>query len=254
VYTLWTERGDPEGGWFLDDERVGLPFLERVAAVGPRIVCAHKGIAGPIAQLAPANSSPRDIGPAAAAFPDVTFVVYHSGYDIDADEEGAHADDPHRGVSRLVTSLATAGIGPGANVYAELGSTWFLTMRDPDQAAHVLGKLLKAVGPKRILWGTDSIWYGTPQNQIEAFRSFEISTELQDRYGYPPLTRATKRRILGRNAARLYDVDPIRTRCDFTRDELAEVRHALPPRPASYGPQTYAAVRAHVAQHGVIGF
>jgi hypothetical protein len=209
-------------------------------------VSVHKGLSG-----SSDFASPVDIGPAAKANPDITFVVYHSGFE-NAFAEGP-ADPAGGGVDRLVASLEANDIEPGSNVYAELGSTWFLTMRDPDQAAHVLGKLLKAVGPKRILWGTDSIWYGTPQNQIEAFRSFEISPELQDQHGYPALTRAAKRRILGLNAARLYDVDPIRTRCEFTRDELDEVRQALPARPASYGPRTYAAVRAHVAQHGWIG-
>jgi hypothetical protein len=241
----------PARGWFLDDHdpsapQVGQAFLDRARETGVKTVSVHKGLSG-----SSDFASPVDIGPAAKANPDITFVVYHSGFET-AFTEGP-ADPAGGGVDRLVASLEANDIEPGSNVYAELGSTWFLTMRDPDQAAHVLGKLLKAVGPKRILWGTDSIWYGTPQNQIEAFRSFEISPELQDQHGYPALTRAAKRRILGLNAARLYDVDPIRTRCEFTRDELGEVRQALPARPASYGPRTYAAVRAHVAQHGWIG-
>jgi hypothetical protein len=157
------------------------------------------------------------------------------------------------GVDRFVRSLGDSGVGPGENVYAELGSTWFLTMRDPDQAAHVLGKLLRAVGPERILWGTDSIWYGTPQPQIEAFRAFEITPEYQERFGYPALTADVKRRILGANAAELYGVDPITTRCDFTRAELEEVRRGLPARPAAYGPRTSAAVAHHIREHGWIG-
>ncbi len=48
-------------------------------------------------------------------------------------------------------------------------------MRDPDAAAHALGKLLKYVGEDNVLWGTDSIWYGSPQDQIQAFRTFQIS-------------------------------------------------------------------------------
>ena len=144
VYTLWSppERGTG-GGWYLDDDETGFPFLERVRELGPRIVCAHKGIAGPVASLAPASASPRDVGPAASAFPDVTFVVYHSGYEPDASEEGAHADGPDRGVSRLVTSLARAGVEPGANVYAELGSTWYLLVSffRPRETAHVPGLL-----------------------------------------------------------------------------------------------------------------
>ena len=78
---------------------------------------------------------------------------------------------PNDGVDRLVKTVETAGIGPGGNVYAELGSTWYLILRRPAEAAHVLGKLLKSVGPDRIVWGTDSIWYGSPQPLIDAFRA-----------------------------------------------------------------------------------
>ncbi len=195
-YTLWgpPTKASPTGGWFLDDDEVGFPFLERVRALGPRLVATHKGIGGGIAA-----SSPRDIGPAAAAFPDITFVVYHSGYDLDAP-----ADDTSRGVDRLVQSLTAAGVGPGGNVYAELGTTWFLMLRRPLEAAHVLGKLLAALGPERIVWGTDCVWYGSPQPLIDAFRSFTIPPALQERHGYPALTRATKERILSANAQPVY--------------------------------------------------
>jgi hypothetical protein len=75
-------------------------------------------------------------------------------------------------VDSLIRSLQDNGILPNGNVYAELGSTWRLLTRDPDEAAHVLGKLFKHVGDDRVLCGTDSIWYGRPQNQIQAFRTF----------------------------------------------------------------------------------
>jgi hypothetical protein len=70
----------------------------------------------------------------------------------------------------------------------------------------VLGKLLRALGPDRILWGTDSIWYGSPQPLIDAFRAFEIPQSFQERYGYPPLTVETKEKILSHNARRVYTV------------------------------------------------
>jgi uncharacterized protein len=228
VYTLWSPPEHGTGrGWYLDDEETGFPFLEQVRDLGPRVVCAHKGIAGPVASLAPASASPRDVGPAAAAFPDVTFVVYHSGYEPDVSEEGAHADAPDRGVSRLVTSLAGAGLEPGANVYAELGSTWFLMLRRPREAAHVIGKLLLAVGEDRILWGTDSVWYGAPQHLIDAFRAFQIPERMQEQFGYPALTDTARAKILGVNASRLYDldltaVDPVSTSwVTAARDELS---------------------------------
>jgi predicted TIM-barrel fold metal-dependent hydrolase len=209
-YTLYgpPTNASPTGGWFLDDDEIGFPFLERVDALGPRVVATHKGLGGPIPEQSAPAASPRDIGPAAAAFSNIDFVVYHSGYERDPlGQEGPY--DPAnatRGVDRLIKSIADAGIAPNGNVYAELGSTWFLMLRRPVEAAHVLGKLLVALGPERIVWGTDSTWYGSPQPLIDAFRAFRIPPRMQEQFGYPALTAADKERILSTNAQAIYRV------------------------------------------------
>ena len=79
--------------------------------------------AGPIPDASVAAASPRDIGAAAAAFRDIDFVVYHSGYERDPDgQEGPYvAGAAQSGVDRLVATLAEHGIGPGGNVYADSG-------------------------------------------------------------------------------------------------------------------------------------
>jgi predicted TIM-barrel fold metal-dependent hydrolase len=209
-YTLYgpPTAASPTGGWFLDDDEIGFPFLERVDALGPRVVATHKGLGGPVPEQSTAAASPRDIGPAAAAFPDITFVVYHSGYERDpVGQEGPYdAANATRGVDRLIKSIETAGIGPNGNVYAELGSTWFLMLRRPAEAAHVLGKLLVALGPERIVWGTDSTWYGSPQPLIDAFRAFRRPPRMQEQFGYPPLTASDNERILSANAQTIYNV------------------------------------------------
>jgi hypothetical protein len=225
VYTLGPAASDEPGsrGWWLDDEATGIPFLERVRASGVRRVCAHKGISG----LVP-TGSPRDVGPAAAAFPDLDFLIYHSGYEIaagEAPEEGPYREaSANTGTNRLVTTLRDAGVAPGANVYAELGSTWFCLIRRPEEAAHVLGKLLLAVGEDRVLWGTDAIWYGSAQPAIDAFRAFSIPADLRDRYGYPELTPAVKAKILGGNAARAYGIDLEAARARTASGDLAWLR------------------------------
>jgi predicted TIM-barrel fold metal-dependent hydrolase len=228
VYTLG--RTGPEGsrtntGWYLDDEETGLPFLERVRASGVRRVCVHKGIS----QLVP-TGSPRDVGPAAAAFPDLDFLIYHSGYEIPL--PGTKPEGPYTqatagdGTNRLVASLRAAGIPPGANVWAELGSTWFCLIRRPEEAAHVLGKLLLAVGEDRVLWGTDAIWYGPSQPAIDAFRAFQIPEAMRERFGYPELTPRIKAKVLGENAARAYGLDLAQVRARAAHDDLAWVRAA----------------------------
>jgi hypothetical protein len=54
------------------------------------------------------------------------------------------------------------------------------------------------------VFGSDSPWYGRPQWQIESLWRFNIPDALRRQYGYPELTKAAKRKILGLNSARLY--------------------------------------------------
>jgi predicted TIM-barrel fold metal-dependent hydrolase len=242
AWKAYTHAAGP--GWFLDDHdprapQVGRAFLEQVRALGHPIVAVHKGLSG-----GSRFASPVDMGPAAAAFPDLAFVAYHSGFEGPAEGPWTEATRDV-GANRLVSTVRDAGLPPGSNVYAELGSTWRSVMGDPESAAHLLGKLLLAVGPDNVLWGTDSIWYGSPQDQIAAFRTFEISTELQERHGYPALTPEVKAKVLGLNAARLYGIDPAATPCRPSPAELDELRTALPAATnRTYGPTTAAAAAA----------
>jgi uncharacterized protein len=127
-----------------------------------------------------------------------------------------------------VRSLERARIGPRANVYAELGTTWFLMLRRPVEAAHVLGKLLVALGRERIVWGTDSAWYGSPQPLIDAFRAFQIPERMQEQFGYPPLTHAAKERILSTNAQELYGFEAApRADAAWAANAAVELRRAI---------------------------
>jgi predicted TIM-barrel fold metal-dependent hydrolase len=226
--------------WWLDDHDPNLPqvgeaFIRKTVELGLPTIAAHKGFSG-----GTPYASPVDVGPAARRHPDVNFLIYHSGFEAGG-VEGPYASRTRSvGINRLITSMRRAGIGPNENVYAELGSTWWYVMRYPNQAAHVLGKLLKYVGEDNVIWGTDCLFYGSPQDQIQALRSFRISEEFQDRYGYPELTRGIKNKILGLNGARLYGVDPITAPCQFTRRELERLRRQLPGRNQTLGPSTAA--------------
>ena len=229
VYTMGApSAAGSEGvdGWYLDDERTGVPFLERALALDVPLVCAHKGIS----QMVP-TGSPRDVGPAARGFPGIDFVIYHAGYEFptgDAAEEGPYCDESADiGVNRLVKSLRDARVPVGSNVFAELGTTWFCLLRRPEEAAHVLGKLLLAVGEDNVLWGTDAIWYGPSQVAIDAFRAFQIPSAMREQYGYPDLTPQRKQKILGANAARIYGIDLEAARLRAESDDLAWVRAAI---------------------------
>ena len=240
--------------FFFDDHdksrpQIGQRFIDHVREIGPKIICTHKGISS-IVGSTPELADPSDIGPAAKRNPDVNFVVYHSGFEPNSGGIGPYdPNDPApQGVDRLVRSLEQAGVEPNSNVYAELGGTWWFLMRNPTAAAHVVGKLLKYVGEERVLWGTDSIWFGTPQDQIQAMRTFRIEEELQERYGYPALTPAIKAGIFGLNATALYDIEPIAGRCDLTLSDIEKVRATLPPA-TTYGPETVADAARMIAAH-----
>jgi predicted TIM-barrel fold metal-dependent hydrolase len=229
-YTMGTvdeaSFSNPDHGWWLDDERTGVRFIENAIALGVPLICAHKGISN----LVP-TGSPSDVGPAASGFPGVKFLIYHSGYEFpvgDEPEEGPYTEETADfGVNRLIKSLLESKLPPGSNVYAELGTTWFCLIRRPIEAAHVLGKLLVAVGEDNVLWGTDSIWYGPTQVSIDAFRAFQIPAALREEFGYPELTPAIKEKILGLNAARVYGLDPAAVRATAESDDLAWIKAAV---------------------------
>jgi hypothetical protein len=115
-------------------------------------------------------------------------------------------------------------------------------MRDPDTAAHTLGKLIKYCGESNVLWGTDSIWYGSPQDQIQAFRTFQISPEFRERYGYAEITPELRAKIFGLNALRIYpvpaDVLQRHVRADRVAKARAEYRQHPDPAFVTYGPKT----------------
>lgn len=247
AWKAYCHAGGP--GWFLDDHdpdapQCGEAFLAQAEALGITRVAIHKGFTmiGGTGPDAATYSDPVDIGPAAAAHPDLDIIVYHSGFDI-GPAETAYDESHTFGVDRLITSVRKAGIEPGGNVYAELGSTWRFVMSKPTEAAHVLGKLLVHFGPDNIVWGTDSIWYGSPQDQIESFRAFQISDELQERHGYPALTDEIKRKIFGLNAAELHGLDTAAGACRFDKAELQEVRFRTGRKNQTFGPATATAVK-----------
>lgn len=235
LYPVW----GPEGtGYFLDRE-LGQRTIAHGLEVGVKLFAVHKGL--PLPGMDPKYTRPRDVGPAAREHPDATFLIYHSGYEDDR-TEGPYDPKAERGVDALIRSVKEAELGREGNVYAELGSVWREVLKRPDEAAHVLGKLLVHFGEDRILWGTDGIWYGSPQDQIQAFRAFEISEEYQERFGYPALTPAIKAKIFGLNAARVYGVDLEGFERRRRTDEVGGAKEAWggapAPEPRTYGPKT----------------
>lgn len=245
AWKTYTQFGPDGAGYYLSDD-VGLAFIEKARNLGVKVICIHKGL--PLGRDSYEHSKCTDIGVVAKQYPDMSFIVYHSGY-VAGKPEGAYDRPDDRpddrtddGVDTLISSLIDNGIAPNSNVYAELGSTWRFLMREPDDAAHVLGKLLKYCGEDNVLWGTDSIWYGSPQDQIQAFRTFQIAPELRETHGYPELNKRLKAKIFGLNATVPYQISAEEVRGHTDGDALAgarrDYRQAPDPHFNTYGPKT----------------
>jgi predicted TIM-barrel fold metal-dependent hydrolase len=234
-YPAWGPDGK---GYWLDDDAVTGPMYDVMRSLASRmqkagcglgrpIVCAHKGVTLPGLGFDEVTADPRDVGPAAAKHPDLTFIVYHSGYQVAHVEGPYDAETPNPiSVDRLVRTVERHKLC-GKNVYADLGVAWALGMLDPIGAQHMIGKLLKYLGEDRVLYGSECLWFGSPQPQIEALRALEISEEFQEKYGYPALTPRIKAKILGLSAAGVYGLDPNAIRCQIDSSELAQQKRLL---------------------------
>ena len=204
-------------GWFVDDEKIAYPMLEKARQLGIKRFCLHKGLPlGPVADY----NHPRDLIKAARDFPDIDFLAYHSGL------LGVSAVKASGEVPWTTEFCEMKKKNPGiSNIYMELGSTFAqLVTTNPTACAHLLGQMIDAFGADHVLWGTDSIWYGTPQWQIEAFRRFEIPDELIEKHGYAPLTRSVKEQIFGLNGARVFGVDVNARRNEIPGDYLSRIK------------------------------
>jgi len=203
--------------WRMDDEKLVYPFYDKILKAGYDIVCVHKGLYAPsVAQQFPnltAYANVDDVGKAAKDWPQIRFVIYHSAYRwVGGKPEDAWAQFEQTGRLEWTSDLADIPAKYGvSNVYGDLGQLFAMTaVVEPRLCAALMGMLVKGLGADHVVWGTDALWTGSPQWQIEGLRRLEIPEEMQKKYGYPALGPAdgpTKRAIFGENSAKLYRYD-----------------------------------------------
>ena len=212
----------------LDDEKLMYPFYERLVKWSRQYpsmanVCIHKGLFPPsVARQYPhllGYCNVDDVGKAAKDWPQLNFIIYHSAYRFPGGGTAADAWEQLQRTGRVewVSDLADIPAQYGvSNVYGDLGQIFAQsTVADPRVGAFLMGTLVKGLGADHVVWGTDAIWTGSPQWQIEAMRRLEIPEEQRKRYGFAPLGEAdgpVKRAILGENNARLYRFAPAQRR------------------------------------------
>jgi len=208
-------------GWRLDDEKVAYPVLSEASRLGLRLVNVHKGLPAIFAPGSPETVRTTDFPKVVRDFPHLRFCAYHSGY-----FQGNTHPEGLRGITEFIQVIESMPPPDRRRVYAEIGSTFpIVLLQGADQAAHFIGQLLKTLGSRNIIWGTDSIWWGSPQFLIDAFKGLVIPTSMQEQFGYPPLTIKAKRRILGGNAALLYGLKPHALNlCTIPPDRLTQAQ------------------------------
>jgi len=230
--------------WRLDDEKVLYPFYERLVKwskqypdrPGLKNVCVHKGLFPPSVEAQFPHlvgyCTVADVGKAAKDWPDLNFIVYHSAYRWAGGGKPADGAAQWERTGRIewVNDLADIPAQYGVkNVYGDLGQIFAWTAAaEPKMCSFIMGSLVKGLGADHVVWGTDALWTGAPQWQIEALRRLEIPEDMQKKYGFAALGGANspvKQGIFGLNSARIYGYTPKQQAAVLT-DRLARCKEA----------------------------
>ena len=232
----------------LDDEKLVYPWFERAERAGIKNVCVHKGLLPPDYKESWRDlweyGTVQDVAKAAKDWPNLNFIIYHSALRISHENpEDILKDFIKTGRIEWTTDLCDIVQEHGLkNVYAELGTSFgSMVVLNPLVASAWLGQMLNMMGEDQILWGTDSVWYGSPQWQIEALRRLEIPDHVVNRMGWDKRlgepNGEVKQKILGLNAARLYNVDVATAinHIDSSKIEKMRLEHKKPRNNQYYG-------------------
>jgi predicted TIM-barrel fold metal-dependent hydrolase len=194
LYTA--EWQDGSRGWKLTDP-MAYKYLEKCRELGIKNIHMHKGPT--IWPLDKDAFDVKDVDAAATDFTDLNFIVEHSG------------------IPRIDDFAYIAVQEP--NVYAGLSVVIGALMHArPKFFARVMGELLFWVGEDRMTYGGDyHIW--TPKWQIEGFLNWQMPDD-EAFSDYPRLTTASRKKILGLNAAKLYDL-PVPAECQLPGGDAA---------------------------------
>lgn len=174
-----------ERTWRCDDTRLAYPMYERAGELDIKVLQFHKG--NPFGRQNVEDNRPNDLQKAMRDFPDLTFVVHHLAM--------PYFDELLHIASRFPNCVLSL------SVFAN-----FIPIA-PRLVQEKLGALLMHVGSDRLVWGSEAALAGPPAPYLDAFLALEIPEDLRSGFGFPQLTRADKRLILGENFARLMGID-----------------------------------------------
>jgi len=247
----WYCHSDPgrSGGGFQLDDGNAQWFYEQSRKRGMKTISVHKGYSYQSRTLGHL-ANPKDVEKAALHNPDFNFIVYHSAIKHGINEpefKDPSNYDPATGDFAWHNVLMDIKKrNPRMNnVYPEIGSFFGpLAIANPVLCMHGMGKNIKYYGADHVIWGTDCLWWGSPQWVIDAFKRFQISDEMCEKFGYDKISKEDKAKIFGLNAARLYKVDLKVARKGFPADTLSRLKTAYIDRGGQRDNAAYGWVRA----------
>ena len=187
------QQGPATHPWRMDDEKLVYPFYEKIVKAGHDIVCVHKGLYPPSTEQRFPNltgyATVDDVGKAAKDWPQIRFVIYHSAFRWTggpALRRTARPQFEKTGRVEWTSDLAEIPAKYGvSNVYGDLGQIFAQTaVVEPRLCAALMGMLIKGLGADHVVWGTDALWTGAPQWQIEGLRRLEIPEDMRKKYGF----------------------------------------------------------------------
>ena len=225
-----TDPGRSGDGFRMDDEKLAYPFYEKSKKLGLKIFSVHKGFASQSRTLGH-FAHPGDLEKAAKDHPDLTFIAYHSALKHGPWDPGfkKKSFDPTTNdfVWHAELMKIKARNPKMNNVYPEIGTSFgLLAIMHPELCQHLIGQNIKHYGSDHVIWGTDCLWWGSPQWVIDAMKRFQISDELCEKFGYKKLTKADKANIFGLNAAKIYGFDVKQKIKALPADSLSKLKMA----------------------------
>jgi predicted TIM-barrel fold metal-dependent hydrolase len=173
---------------YIDDKQL-WPFYKKVSDLGVPIAL-HTGWC-----WVPPNLSKYcltwQLDEVATTFPDLKIVAYHAGW-------------PSYHEMNMI-----AAVHPNVYVGLSVLLSWCITA--PRRAAEIIGEAVQFASADKVVWGTD---YCNSDIMIkyaaEGFRDFQIPKDLQEGYGFSPLSEEDKKKIFGLNMAKLLGIEPKR--------------------------------------------
>ena len=234
-----TNKDEAKHPWRMDDEKLTYKGYELAVKYGIKNICVHKGLfpeatARALAASARLRRRPRrrqgGEGLAAAQLRHLSRRLSPRRRRLAPTPAGRSSSRPDASPGSAISPRSRKNSASPMSTPTSASCSPRAWSHEPRLGAALMGIMGKGMGYDRVVWGTDAVWTGSPQWQIEALRRLEIPEDMQKQHGFKPLGAAdgpVKTMIFGGTNAKLYnfdlnkrtDIGPNRDRFALMKDE-----------------------------------